>query len=143
MSTDDKRVQDSLEQIQVQVNNWLQGKSYGPDGRTQGTPERDVAFLLNHITDLQIEAREKNAWEGRYNALLEEAEASRPREISGGDASRGIASGTVALDVNGYPWSCDEGGWWRLAKDALRGKRSELHPLLAPYTIIHTPMRNS
>jgi hypothetical protein len=35
------------------------------------------------------------------------------------------------------------GGWWRLVKDVAQGKRSELHPILAPYTIVYTPKENS
>ena len=37
-----------------------------------------IADLEEEIDDLEVEAREKEAWEGRYNALLEECEASRP-----------------------------------------------------------------
>lgn len=143
MSTDDKRVRDYLEQIRYRVDNWAQGEGYGPGGWPKDAPVHDVIFLLNHIADLRAEAREKNAWEGRYNALLEECEASRPREIDGGEASRGAADMTVALDVNGYPWICDEGGWWRLVKDVVQGKRSELHPLLGPYAIAYTPGEKS
>ena len=105
-----------------------------------------ILFLRNHIADLgdvindlKIEAREKRAWEGRYNALLEQAEASRQRLIYDGEASRGKPSGTVALDVNGYPWLCYEGGWWKLVKDVLQGKRSELSPIVGPYTIVYVP----
>lgn len=57
-----------------------------------------IADLEEEIEDLQVEAREKNAWEGRYNALLEECEASRPREIDGGESSRGAAGKPSALD---------------------------------------------
>ena len=117
-------------------------KKYGAGLR----PIEDIYALINHIATLeeavdylQDEAREKDAWEGRYNALLEECEASRPPEIDGGEASRGAASMTVALDANGLPWLCDEGGWWRLVKDVIQGKRSELHPLLGPYTIAYIP----
>lgn len=46
---------------------------------------------------------------------------------------------TVALDANGLPWLCDGGGRWLLVKDVIQGKRSELHPLLSPYTIAYTP----
>lgn len=102
-----------------------------------------IAILEEEIDDLKIKAREAEAWEGRYNALLEECEAGRPRVIDGGEASRGAASMTVALDSNGYPWLCYEGGWWRLVKDVSQGKRSELHPLLAPYTIVYTPEKKS
>lgn len=35
------------------------------------------------------------------------------------------------------------GGWWRLIKDVAQGKRSELHPILGPYTIIYPPKENS
>lgn len=143
MSTDDKRVRDYLEQIRARVGNWAQCKGYGPGGWAQDAAEHDVIFLVNHIADLEAEAREKNAWEGRYNALLEECEASRLRIIDGGEASRGAASMTFALDVNGYPWLCYEGGWWRLVKDVVQGKRSELHPLFSPYTIVHTPGEGS
>lgn len=54
-------------------------------------PIEDIYALIQHIAgleeaidDLRVEAREKNAWEGRYWALLEECEASRPRTIIGG-----------------------------------------------------------
>ena len=85
MSTDDKRVRDYLEQIRYRVDNWAQGEGYGPGGWPKDAPVHDVIFLLNHIADLRAEAREKNAWEGRYQALLEECEASRPRVIDGGE----------------------------------------------------------
>lgn len=96
MSTDDKRVQDYLEQIRVRVDNWAQGKGYSPGGWAKDPAERDVVFLLNHIADLQVEAREKNAWGGRYWALLEECEASRPRTVEGdgSDLPAGPSSST-------------------------------------------------
>lgn len=124
-------------------------KKYGAGGYYL-RPIEDIYALINHIATLeeavdylQEEVREKDAWEGRYNALLEECEANRPPEIDGGEASRGAASMTVALDANGFPWLCDEGGWWRLVKDVIQGKRSELHPLLSPYTIVYTPKENA
>lgn len=143
MSTDGNLTQEYLEQINAHVDNWARGGEYGPGGFSKDTAQKCVAFLLAHIADLQVEAREKNAWKGRYKALLEEREASRPREIDGGESSRGAASMTVALDVNGYPWLCYEGGWWRLVKDVAQDKRSELHPILAPYTIVYTPKGNN
>ena len=102
-----------------------------------------IAALEEEIDNLRAKVCEKDAWEGRYNALLEECEASRPRIIDGGEVSRGAASMTVALDVNGYPWLRHEGGWWRLVKDVVQGKHSELHPLLGPYTIAYTPKEKS
>lgn len=102
-----------------------------------------IAVLEEEIEDLRVEAREKSAWEGRYNALLKEAEASRPPVIDGGEASRGAADGTITLDSTGQPLLAQEGGWWRLVKDVMAGKRPELHPLIGPYTIIHTPKEES
>lgn len=37
-----------------------------------------IADLEEEIDDLRIKARESDAWRGRYYALLEECEASRP-----------------------------------------------------------------
>lgn len=37
-----------------------------------------IASLEEEIDDLRIEARESASWRGRYYALLEECEASRP-----------------------------------------------------------------
>lgn len=67
-------------------------KKYEADGYYLRSTEYIYA-LINHIATLeeavyylQEEAREKDAWVGRYNALLEECEASRPPEIDGGEA---------------------------------------------------------
>lgn len=53
-------------------------------------PIEDIYALIQHIADLEeeiedlrVEAREKDAWEGRYWALLEECEAGRPRPGEG------------------------------------------------------------
>lgn len=43
-----------------------------------------IAALEEAIDELSIEARESDSWRGRYYALLEECEASRP-------TSRGVA----------------------------------------------------
>lgn len=37
-----------------------------------------IAALEEEIDDLEIAAREADSWRGRYYALLEECEASRP-----------------------------------------------------------------
>lgn len=37
-----------------------------------------IADLEEEIDDLRIKARESDSWRGRYYALLEECEASRP-----------------------------------------------------------------
>ena len=66
-----------------------------------GEPD-ELRVLVNYIAGLKAEAREKDAWEGRYNALLEECEASRPPEIDGGEGSRGAADGVIAIDAGGH-----------------------------------------
>ena len=55
MSTDDKRVQDCLEQINTRVDNWARGGEYGPGGFPKDTAQKDVAFLLAHIAELEAE----------------------------------------------------------------------------------------
>ena len=142
MSTDDKRVRDCLEQIQARVDNWAQGNGYGPGGWPQDAPVHDVIFLLNHIADLEeeiddlrVEAREKNAWEGRYNALLEECEASRPREVKGN-------VGTIVIDRCGNLFMREPQGDWSFARfeDYVPTLTSDGY---APYTIVHTPEEES
>lgn len=98
----------------------------------------DIYALIRHISDLEAEAREKNAWEGRYNALLEECEASRPPEIDGGDASRGASRGVIAIDGDGCPWIAGDGRWWELSKDPDSGV-SELPEKYGPYTLVYIP----
>lgn len=103
-------------------------RNYEYEKRGCGDAVGDIYALIHHIAILEEEIDDLRA---------------EAREIDGGDASRGAASGTVALDVNGYPWLCDEGGWWRLVKDVVQGKRDELHPLLGPYTIVYAPGEKS
>lgn len=136
MSTDGKRVRDYLERIRDRVDNWAQGKGYGPGGWPKNTAEQDVIFLLNHIDDLQGEAREKNAWEGRYNALLEECEASRPREIDEGGSD--LSQGSIAIDADGLPWGRTIWGWSILRPD-FRTRTKLLAPENGHYVIIYTP----
>lgn len=136
MSTDDKRVRDYLEQINTRVDNWARGGEYGPGGFPKDTAEKDVAFLLAHIADLQVEAREKNAWEGRYRALLEEAEASRPPEID--DDGHDLPQGSIAIDADGLPWGRTLWGWSILRPD-FRSRTKLLAPENGPYTIVYTP----
>lgn len=58
MSTDDKRAQGCLEQINARIENWARGGEYGPGGFPKCTAEKDVAFLLAHIADLEAERKE-------------------------------------------------------------------------------------
>ena len=61
MSTNDKRVRDYLEQIRTRADNWAQGNGYSPGGWALYSAEHDVAFLLNHIADLEAEREELQA----------------------------------------------------------------------------------
>ena len=140
MSDDDKRVQDCREQIRARVDNWAQGKGYGPGGWPKDAPVHDVIFLLNHIADLEAEVREKNAWEGRYNALLEKVEASRPREVNGDGSD--LPFGTVVIDNVGDVWQRDGDGRWSPA-DIPSTAADYLGDAYAPYTIVYTPEENT
>lgn len=110
---------------------------YGRTGARTGLRD-DILALVSHTIDLEVEAREKNAWEGRYNALLEECENSRPREYAGN--GRDLAYGSVVIDREGDAWqryaSC---GWSCRRVDGL-GKLPANH---APYTIVYTPKEGS
>ena len=119
-------------------------KEYEKTGHYDGAVG-DIYALIHHAADLEeeidnlkVEAREKNAWEGRYNALLEECEASRPPEIDGGEASRGASRGVIAIDGNGRPWICGNAFWWELIENPDRGA-PELPEKYGPYTLAYIP----
>lgn len=110
-------------------------------------PIKDIYALIRYIDtlekeadDLAVEAREKNAWEGRYNALLEEAEASRPLEIDEG--GRDLPQGSIAIDADGLPWGKTLWGWSILRQD-FRSRTKLLAPGNGPYTITYTPKEES
>lgn len=112
---------DNLKKIRVRVNNWVQGKGYGPGGFFKNTAKHDVIFLLRYIAD------------------LEEAEGNRPREIDANTKAQDVPDGTIVVDRRGQPWISSEGNWWRLAKYVAFGKLNRLHPTTTPHTIIYTP----
>ena len=106
-------------------------------------PIEDIYALINQIATLeeavdylQEEAREKDAWEGRYNALLEEAEANRPLEIDEG--GHDLPQGSIAIDADGLPWGKTLWGWSILRPDS-RSRTKLLAPENGPYTITYTP----
>lgn len=82
MSTDDKRVQDCLEQINTRVDNWARGGEYGPGGFPKDTAQKDVAFLLAHIAELEAEQKE-------MQARITELEIYEEREMIGDPAGLG------------------------------------------------------
>lgn len=124
-------------------------KEYEKTGHYPGAVE-DIYALIHHIAaleeeidDLRVEAREKNAWEGRYNALLEECEASRPPEIDGGEGSRGAADGVIAIDADGKAWrTCYPGCWFPLRLDT-DAEMTELPEENGPYMLIYIPEEES
>lgn len=99
-----------------------------------------VAELEAEIDDLRVEAREKDAWEGRYNALLEEAEASRPPEID--DDGHDLPQGSIAIDTDGLPWGRTLWGWSILRPD-FRSRTKLLAPENGPYSAVYTPEEES
>lgn len=110
---------------------------YGRTGARTGLRD-DILALVSHTIDLEVEAAEKNAWEGRYNALLEQCENSRPREYSGN--GRDLAYGSVVIDREGDAWqryAC--GGWSCYMVEGLEA----LPARHAPYTIVYTPKEES
>lgn len=82
MSTDDKRVQGCLEQINARIENWARGGEYGPGGFPKCTAEKDVAFLLAHIADLEAERKE-------LRERVKELEVYEEREMIGDPAGLG------------------------------------------------------
>lgn len=96
--------------------------------------EMQVASLKATIARTQTEAHEKDAWEGRYWALLEEAEASRPRTVEGDGSD--LPAGTVVTSVNGVAYQFCSGRWWGFYAPTGRPTLPECG---APYTIVYTP----
>lgn len=125
-------------------------RNYEYEKRGCGDVAGDIYALIHHIAaleeeidDLRVEAREKNAWEGRYNALLEECEASRPPEIDGGEGSRGAADGVIAIDADGKAWrTCYPGCWFPLRLDT-DAEMTELPEENGPYMLVYIPEEES
>lgn len=90
MSADDKRVQDCLEQINTRVDNWARGGEYGPGGFPKDAAQKDVAFLLAHIAELE-EGREE------MQARIAELEIYEEREMIGDPAGLGGPSVSSSL----------------------------------------------
>lgn len=84
----------------------------------------DIYALIQHVAGLEEEIDDLKASVGIND---------------GGCASRGASDGVIAVDILGRPWVAREGGWWRLMKDVIAGKWSELPQQYAPYSIAHVP----
>ena len=101
--------------------------------------EMQVASLKATIARTQTEAHEKDAWEGRYWALLEEAEASRPRTVEGDGSD--LPVGTVVIDRGGHPLMKADDEWNVARFDDYTPSLAENNR--APYTIVYTPEENT
>lgn len=121
-------------------------KEYEKTGHYDGAVE-DIYALIHHaasleeeIDDLRAEAREKNAREGCYNALPEECEASRPREMKGNGGD--LPAGTIVTDSYGNLFMRGPQGDWNFAhfEDYVPTLASDGY---APYIIIYTPRKES
>lgn len=67
----------------VRIVDKLRNYAYEKSGCTEAVGDiyaliHRIAELEEEIEDLRVEARESDSWRGRYYALLEECEASRP-----------------------------------------------------------------
>ena len=94
----------------------------------------DIQHLIDHFLLLEDQAAQADAWEGRYNALLEECENSRPREYVGN--GRDLAYGSVVIDREGDAWQRYAYGDWCCHMVEGLGTLPAKH---APYTIVYTP----
>lgn len=135
------------ERIRTRAGNWARGEGYGPGGYPRSNANHDVIFLLQHVTDLECEiadlateAERNAAWEGRYRALLEEVETSRPRKIQ--TCGEGMKVGTVVVDSDGYAWQVTKDRIWEVVGGAY-DRKTTLDPKWGPYTIIYTPEEES
>lgn len=97
----------------------------------------DVALFIKHFLQLEDQAESAEAWNARYNALLEEVEAFRHRRY---DAEcDNLPTGSVVIDCDGDAWQLKE-SWW----ECITGTVVEpLDEEWAPYTIIYTPKEES
>lgn len=137
MSTDDKDIQDRLERIRTRVDNWERGEGYRPSELPQDAPVHDVIFLLKHISDLEVEARDKGVVEDRHNAPLEECESSHSREYTGNGSE--LPPGTIVIDCQGDSWQRGTTYW----VCAYGLQEARLAKIWGPYTIAYTPKEKS
>lgn len=97
----------------------------------------DVALFIKHFLQLEDLAETAEAWNARYNALLEEIDEFRSRRYDA-DCDK-LPAGSVALDCDGDAWQLKESGWACIKGGVIRPLDEEW----APYTIIYTPKEES
>ena len=134
MIPDSRGVLECIDRIRARVGNWIQGNGYGPGGYSRDDAKYDVIFLLSHIDNLTAIADEVDVWQGRYNALLEEAESSRPHEYQGDGEDLPI--GAIVLDCEKDAWQRGETGeWWCTAGRTVIA----LDDAFGPYVVVYIP----
>lgn len=94
----------------------------------------EISYFIRHFMNMEDRSEQVEAWEARYNTLLEEAESSRPHEYQGDGEDLPI--GAIVLDCEQDAWQRGETGeWWCTA-----GRTAiTLEDTFAPYTVIYTP----
>lgn len=137
MTADDKDIQDRLERIRARVDNWERGEGYRPSELPQEAPVHDVIFLLKHIGDLGVEARDNGVGDEQHNAPLEECESSRSREYTGNGSD--LPSGTIVIDCQGDSWQRYTTSW----VCAYGLQEVHLAKIWGPYTIAYIPKEKS
>lgn len=97
----------------------------------------DVALFIKRFLQLEDQAESAEAWNARYDALLEEVESFRQRRYDA-DCDK-LPVGSVVLDCDGDVWQLENSGW-ACIKGAFTGLLDEEW---APYTVIYTPNEES
>lgn len=97
----------------------------------------DIGHFIKYFLQLEDKADAMEAWNARYNALLEEVEASRHRQYDA-DCDK-LPTGSVVLDCDGDVWQLGHSGWTYIKGAFMESLDEEL----APYTIIYTPKEES
>lgn len=98
----------------------------------------EIAAFLDDFIALVDKASQADAWEGRYDALLEKVEASRPRPYEGDGNT--LPPGTVVLDKDGDVWQRSSRAIWKCVSGSLEMR---LNSNWGPYIIIYTPEEES
>ena len=97
----------------------------------------DVALFIKRFLQLEDQAESAEAWNARYDALLEEVKSFRQRRYDA-DCDK-LPVGSVVLDCDGDVWQLENSGW-ACIKGAFMGLLDEEW---APYTVIYTPNEES
>lgn len=94
----------------------------------------EISYFIRHFMNMEDRSEQVEAWEARYNTLLEEAESSRPHEYQGDGEDLPI--GTIVLDCEKDAWQRSETGeWWCTAGRTVIA----LDDAFGPYVVVYIP----